>query len=185
MNAGEDRSAADEVRPPEEEAGLPIDARELRELLNRCWMTHDGMWFRHCLAECGIKKTNKINKAALYSAAKVEVGRLAKALAVERIETWEDLFDFIQQATAIVKADFMKFECASFEPNTLRWDMRSCFAYDGMVQLGVINHYQCGIFERVKGWFDGLGLEYTMMPEISGCMMHTEGQCFREFRFRF
>lgn len=26
-------------------AMLPIDTIELKELLNKCWMTHDGMWW--------------------------------------------------------------------------------------------------------------------------------------------
>ena len=42
---------------------LPPD--ELKELLIKGWMTHDGMWFYHCLQECGIEKTNRINKAAI------------------------------------------------------------------------------------------------------------------------
>ena len=54
-----------------------------------------------------------------------------------------------------------------------------------MVCGSVIDQYQCGIFERVKGWLDGLGVEYTITPEVEGCMMHTDGQCFREFHFSF
>lgn len=181
----EGRHTGDDDQFPGQDATLPIDTTELRELLNRCWMTHDGMWFRHCLEECGIEKTNRINKAAIYSAAKIEVRRLARALGVEKIETFEDLYDFIQQASGIVKADFMRFECSSPQKNILRWDMQQCFAYQGIVQLGAIDHYQCGIFERVKGWFDSLGVEYSMTPEVGGCMMHSDGRCFREFRFRF
>jgi len=25
--------------------------KELIDLLNRCWMTHDGVWFYHCFQE--------------------------------------------------------------------------------------------------------------------------------------
>lgn len=164
---------------------LPIEPLELRELLNKCWMTHDGMWFRHCLQECGIETTNKINKAAIYSTARVEVRRLAKALGVETIETFEELHAFIQQANDLVKADFMKIECSSPQYNVLRWDVPQCFAYEGITRLGVIAQYQCGIFERVKGWLDAFGIEYTITPEVPGCMMYDASYCFREFHFQF
>jgi hypothetical protein len=38
-----------------------IRTEELVDLLNRCWMTHDGMWFYHCLQEFGIEKANKLS----------------------------------------------------------------------------------------------------------------------------
>ena len=39
-----------------------IQQKEIVDLLNKCWMTHDGMWFFHCLQENGIEITNRINK---------------------------------------------------------------------------------------------------------------------------
>jgi len=41
-----------------------LPQKEVIDLLNKCWMTHDGMWFFHCLQELGIKQTNKLNKSA-------------------------------------------------------------------------------------------------------------------------
>jgi hypothetical protein len=162
-----------------------IKIEELKELLNKSWMTHDGMWFRHCLEVCGIEQTNRINKAAIYSAARVEAKRLAKALGFTTIETFEQLERFIEQATAVIQADFMKFTCAAPQKNVLRWEMQQCFAHEGVTRLGVIDQYQCGIFERIKGWLDSLGIEYTITPDVTGCMMHREGHCYREFHFRF
>ena len=39
--------------------------KDLKELLVKCWMTHDAMWFLHTLNDGGIEKANKINKAAI------------------------------------------------------------------------------------------------------------------------
>ena len=47
----------------------PLETKELKELLIKCWMTHDAMWFYHCLQECGIEKTNRINRAAVKAVA--------------------------------------------------------------------------------------------------------------------
>jgi hypothetical protein len=52
-------------------------------------------------------------------------------------------------------------------------------------QLGVLDRYQCGIMERICGWFDGLGIKYSVSPPMAGCMMHTDGKCFRDFTFNF
>jgi hypothetical protein len=48
---------------------------ELKEILIKNWMTHDAMWLYHCLQECGIERTNKINKAAIRSMAAIEIRR--------------------------------------------------------------------------------------------------------------
>jgi|WetSurMetagenome_2_1015567.scaffolds.fasta_scaffold106307_2 hypothetical protein len=34
----------------------PLEGRALKKLLIKCRMTHDAMWFYHCLQECGIEK---------------------------------------------------------------------------------------------------------------------------------
>ena len=56
----------------------PLEKKELKDLLVKCWMTHDAMWFYHCLQECGIEKTNRINRAAVKAVAAVEIRRLRK-----------------------------------------------------------------------------------------------------------
>jgi len=30
---------------------IPLEKKELKELLNKNWMTHDAMWFYNCLQE--------------------------------------------------------------------------------------------------------------------------------------
>ena len=42
-----------------------LDAREMKEVLNQGWMTHDGMWFANSLMELGIEKTNELNLRAV------------------------------------------------------------------------------------------------------------------------
>ena len=67
---------------------VPLAKKELKELLNKCCMTHDAMWFYNCLQECGIEKTNKINRAAVKAMAAVEIKRLKKAVGVDNLETF-------------------------------------------------------------------------------------------------
>ncbi len=170
----------------QEDRQLKVSSPSEREsLLIRCWMTHDAMWFFHCLQECGMEKTNKINKAATRSMAQIEIKRIKKAVGVDKVETSQQLVDLMQAVLDLVKADFMDFTWSVPAEDTIHWEMHRCFAYDGVQKLGVIDQYQCGIFERIEGWFEGLGLNYSVTPQVQGCMLDTEGRCVRDFRFHF
>ena len=162
-----------------------VDREELKEILHKNWMTHDAMWFVHCLQECGIEKTNKINKAAVKSMSRIEIKRIAKALDVGGITNFEELKAFFDGVQDVVKADFMNFEYDFPEENSLHMEMRQCFAHDGIKRIGAIDTYQCGIFDRIQGWFEGMGISYTVTPEVTVCMMHEQGRCHRDYRFEF
>ncbi|RJX35190.1 MAG: hypothetical protein C4525_04560 [Desulfarculus sp.] len=162
-----------------------LDAPELKELLLKCWMTHDGMWFLHCLQECGIEKTNRINLAAIRSLAQIEVKRVVQALGLPPANSPEGLRELADGMFNVAKGDFMDFAYHFTPTGTLRFDMKGCFAHDGMKRLGVLDQYQCGIFYRVQCWFDALGLKYRVTPEVTQCMMPAQGQCFREYEFSF
>jgi hypothetical protein len=51
--------------------------------------------------------------------------------------------------------------------------------------MGVIDDYQCAIFTRIEGWFEALGIEYNVNPELNGCLMHTNGKCDRTYTLNF
>ena len=42
-----------------------LTKEELIDLENRCWMTHDGMWFYSCLSSLGIETANRLNKSTI------------------------------------------------------------------------------------------------------------------------
>ncbi|MEJ2716866.1 MAG: DUF6125 family protein [Deltaproteobacteria bacterium] len=160
-----------------------LERDELKELLVKCWMTHDGMWFYHCMQECGIEKASRINGAAARSVGMVEVKRIQKAFGVGEIETFERLKECFGPFFDVVKGDFMHVTYSFPSHNTIHFEMEDCFAYKGIKRIGGIDRYDCGIFERVSGWFDGLEIPHRVTPETKGCMFHTEGQCFRDFTF--
>ena len=85
-----------------------LQKEEIIDLLNRCWMTHDGMWFYHCLKNFGIEKANELNKAAIKSLAPVEIDRITKALGLEkRIENFQEFKDFFAAASPLFIPAFM------------------------------------------------------------------------------
>ena len=157
----------------------------LRDLLVSGWMTHDAMWFASSARLCGIERTNVVNRGAVKAMAEVEAQRLKKALAAGPIGSFAQLRRFLNDAFELVRAPFMKFELTYPEPNLMRWETERCFAHEGVSKLGMIDRYECGIFDRLEGWLESLGIEYAATPEIEGCFMHRLGRCVREYRFSF
>jgi len=163
-----------------------LDKKEVRDLMCKCWMTHDAMWFFHCLQEVGIEKTNKINKAAVRTMAAVEARRLLKSLGYSEgdLHSFVGFQNVFNDMFGVIKADFMNGETEFLKDGTLRVTWHQCFAYDGVKKLGVIDGYLCGIFDRLEGWFEEFGLEFTVEPKVEGCMMRTDGHCYRDYKFR-
>ena len=163
-----------------------IDPKELRELLLKCWMTHDGMWFNHCRLELGMAVANRLNKAANRSLAAIEAKRVMKAAGLEAVRSFEDLAALFEAMNQTVVGDFMGFAFSLGPENTLHCAMEGkCFALEGMRKMGVESEYECGIFNRVEGWFDALGLSWEVTPRILGCMLLDQGLCRRTYRFSF
>lgn len=161
------------------------DVEAGRQLLVRNWMTHDAMWFRHCVESFGIDATNRVNRAAVRSMAAIEARRIAKLLGLASFPDVATIRRFVEGAWALVGGEFMRFDFSWPDGGRLRVDVRSCFAHDGVQQLGVLPQYECGIFERIEGWFDALGIGWRVEPKVRGCMMFLEGRCHREYAFAF
>ena len=157
-----------------------LDKSQLKELLVKCWMTHDGAWFYNCVKELGIGTANKLNKAAIKNLSSLEVKRVKKALGIEnqKITTFEQLITFIDDAFSVLKGDFMKFNYTIPEKNRIHWEMNKCFAFEGMKMFGVEQNYECGVIYRVCCWLDALGIKYETKPKIGQCLLYTQKKCY-------
>jgi hypothetical protein len=165
-----------------------IGKREIRDLLGKGWLTHDGMWFYHTYQEFGIEKANKLNKAAIRSLAPIEIKRVKKALGIggEKIGTFEELKDFMLEALEMTLPNsvFERFRFRASSKDLLHWEWESgeCFAYKGMKQIGIIDGYRCGVMYRIECWLEALEIKYSIDPKIDKCMMHEKGACLGDIR---
>ena len=165
-----------------------IEKREIRDLLGKGWLTHDGMWFYHTYRELGVEKANKLNKAAIRSLAPIEIKRVKKALGIggRKIGTFEELKDFMLEALEMILPNsvFEKFRLRTSSKNLLHWEWESgeCFAYKGMKQIGIIDGYRCGVMYRIECWLEALGIKYSFDPKIDKCMMNEKGACLGDIR---
>jgi len=168
-----------------------IGKREIRDLLGKGWLTHDGMWFYHAYQELGIEKANKLNKAAIRSLAPIEIKRVKKVLGIgrEKIGTFEELKDFMLEALEMILPNsvFEGFQFQAISKDFLHWEWKSgeCFAYKGMKQIGIIDEYRCGVMYRIECWLEALGIRNSIDPKIDKCMMHEKGACLGDIRFFF
>lgn len=160
---------------------------EIVDLLNRCWMSHDGLWFHHCFKEFGIEAANRLNKAAIGSLAPLEIARIKKALGTEKIETWQEFRDFFVSAASLFIPPFMNAAMDFPRENVLHWAFEpdNCFAYKGIKRIGAIDRYECGVIYRLASWFDCLGLRCRLTPPVERCLMLDGGRCSGEFEFTF
>ena len=165
-----------------------IEKTDIRNLLGKDWLTHDGMWFYHTCNAFGIARANELNKAAIKSLAPIEVDRMKRLLKIarRRFETFDDLMTFMQPALELTLPDsvFRKFHFTAPAENTIRWKWENlqCFAYKGMKQIGLISGYHCGVMYRIECWLESLGIKYLMRPAIEGCLMHQKGACEGEIQ---
>ena len=165
-----------------------IEKIDVRDLLGKGWLTHDGMWFYHTYQEFGIERANALNKAAIKSLAPIEMERAKRVLGIdkERFDTFDEFMDFMLSALELTMPDsvFKKIHFRSPSRDLIHWDWENgqCFAYKGMKQIGTIDRYRCGVMYRIECWLEALGIKYTMHPRIDGCLMHENGVCEGEIR---
>ncbi|MCP5032472.1 MAG: hypothetical protein GY939_11750 [Actinomycetia bacterium] len=163
-----------------------IDKEQLRALLLRGWMTHDAMWFMHAVQELGIERANHLNKAAVHDMAGIEAARLRKVAGLESVRNPDEVRRFFDTAIELVIPDFMNFDVKwSPDSNSVQFEISKCFAFEGVTGLGVAAEYECGIYERIYGWLDALGLNYQATPTGPLCSMHHTGSCVRKIEIIF
>ena len=165
-----------------------IDKKELRDLLGKNWLTHDGMWFSHTYQEVGIEKANMLNKAAIRSLAPIEINRVMKILGVvgKKIDTFETLKAFMREALEIILPStvFKKFQFTVSTKGLFHWEWEfgECFAYKGMKRIGIIDGYHCGVIYRIECWLEAMGIPFDINPKIIKCIMHEKGACSGNIR---
>jgi len=166
-----------------------LDKREVIELLNKCWMTHDGMWFYHCMQKFGIGVANRLNKEAIASMAPMEVAKIRETLGISKrkLETFEEFKTFFDGARILRVPDFMNAVFDFPRENILRWEFEpeACFAYKGITRIGAIDQYECGVLYRIECWLRSMEIPYEVDPQITGCLMHSAGYCSGEFCLDF
>ena len=143
-----------------------LNKNDVKELFSKNWLTHDAMWYGSCMQELGPEKANQLNKTAVQLMATIEIKRIMKLMDKPKgvtIKTFRELAEIIETAFRLVQTSFLTFDFSFPEKNVLRGRFNECFAHDGVKRYGMIDDYECGIVERVKGWLNSLGIGWIVV----------------------
>jgi len=166
-----------------------MDKHDIKEIISKCWITHDGMWFAHTLSAHGIEETNRLNRAAIRSMVPIELNRFMKVMDVEKKEllNFTGFSAFFSEVREFLIPDFMNVLIQFEAPDRMLWQFtgKGCFAYNGVKQANVHTRYLCGPLYRIQCWLEYLGIAYEMSPDISVCTMAERGNCSGRFQLTF
>lgn len=153
-------------------------------LLIKCWMSHDARWFMAVAREYGIKVVNRLNRIAAHEVGKVEAQRIARALQLPAVKTLDDYLLAHEVFISLVGPDLADYDITRVSNNAYQMHVRRCFGYDNAVRAGVADNLECGIFARITGWPEALGLEYEITPPLGKCLKVEGRECLHTFSFK-
>jgi len=158
------------------------DPAELRGLLAKGWLTHDGMWFDEAARALGVEAANDLNRAAIRAMVPFEVSRLCRALGVDpaTLGSAAAVACFVGAGIRLVTPESVSSHLrvdARDDALHWEWDDRECFAYRGMQRYGWLGGYRCGVIYRIECWLEALGVRPRGAPVVEQCAMHSSGRC--------
>jgi hypothetical protein len=162
-----------------------LNQEQLRDILIRNWMTHDALWYGEVARRLGMTEASPMNLRVSRELGRIECRRLLKgsnATFPKNMAQYVELFDFVM---SVFVPNFMKWEIDYPGKNIQVFRISECFAHRGMEKAGLIADYECGIFERIEGWFDAMRLKYTRRPDLSRCLKYKGVDCIITVEFYF
>jgi len=161
-----------------------LSPSEREALLVKCWMSHDARWFMAVVGEYGLQVANRLNRIAAHEVGKVEAQRIARALQLPAVTTLDDYLLAHEVFIGLVGPDLADYDVIKVGDNACEMRMQRCFAYENAVRAGVADNLECGIFARITGWPEALGLEYEISPPLGECLKVQGRECIHTFAFK-
>jgi hypothetical protein len=159
--------------------GMPGDEREA--LLVKCWMSHDARWYMAVAREFGLDAASRLNQQAARDEGRVEARRVLKALGVEMPRTRDEAL-LAQEILATALTRDVSYAVVPTGDDSFKFRMGRCFAFEQVTAAAVADHYDCGIFARVQGWWEAFGLPYELDPLPGRCPRAQGRECVFAFR---
>jgi hypothetical protein len=150
---------------------------DVKNYLLTNWMTHDALWYRDVASTFGMAQASPMNLRVCRNLGRIEFRRLLKATRSNPPKDMAEVKLLYEEARRILVPPFFEGDMDFQGDNSILFKTRTCFAYSGMKEAGLIDEYECGIFERIEGWFDAMGLEYLRTPDLSRCLKYRGQEC--------
>jgi len=162
-----------------------LSSPQREALLIKCWMSHDARWFMAVAREYGLEAANRLNRTAAHAVGEVEARRIARALELPAVRTIDDWLLTQEVLLGLVGPDLVDYQVTKAGSNTFQVQVQRCFANENAVRAGISDYYECGIFARITGWADALGLGYEISPSLGKCLKVAGEECLYRFTLSF
>lgn len=157
---------------------------EREALLIKCWMSHDARWFMAVAGEYDLQVTNRLNQIAAHELGKVEAQRIVRALGLPPVTTLDDYLLAQEIFIGFLGPDLLDYRVSKVSDHVCQVLVRRCFAHDNAMRAGIADFFECGIFARVTGWLDALGLAYETNPPLGKCLKAQGQECLYTITLR-
>jgi len=154
-----------------------LSPTEREALLIKNWMSHDARWFMAVAREYGMEVANRLNQIAAHEVGKAEAQRLVRALGLPPVKTVDDYVLAQEVFISLLGPDLLDYGVSKVGDNAFRVDVQRCFAHDNAARAGISDTFECGIFARLTGWLDALGLAYETSPPLGKCLKARGREC--------
>jgi hypothetical protein len=162
-----------------------LNRTELRDILIRNWMTHDSLWYGEVASKFGINEASPINLRVCRSLGRIEYRRLMKMVGASPPRDMAEYRKLFEVGKEVFFPNFVEIRIEYPGSGSQVFHVLDCFAHRGMEKAGLLPDYECGIFERIEGWFDAMGLKYTRAPDLSRCLKFKGEECTITVKFHF
>ncbi len=158
---------------------------EQREaLLTKCWKTFDSRWFMAVAMTYGLEAAWRLNQTVTHEVGKVEAVGIARALQLPPVATMDDFLVLQEMYISLLGPDLMDYAIVRTGDDEFRIEIQRCFAHENVTRADVADQYECGIFARVTGWMEALGVQYEMTPSLGKCMKIQGSECAYTFKLQ-
>src|SRR3990172_4003650 len=153
-----------------------LSPSEREALLIRCWMSHAARWFMAVAKEYGMQVANRLNQIAAHEIGTVKARRIARALRLPPVTTLDDYLLAQEFFISLLGPDLLDYRVTKVDDRAYQVHVRR-FAHENAARAGIPDDYECGIFARVTGWLDALGLNYELRPSLGRCLKAQGREC--------
>ena len=161
---------------PDVATSADLTHAQREDLLRRSWMANDGLWFYQMAQAKGLDAANEANAEVVREFGRQEMGRLMRALGIEKVQTIEQYRLLYRTAVDLFLGTLVVAD-ESFDGDTHYLAVKSCFAYKAVKRVGIDKLYHCGPGERLTGWLMAMGLPTEIDPAVGLCQMAHTGSC--------
>jgi len=162
-----------------------LNPKQVRDILIKNWMTHDALWYREVANRFGMAEASPMNLRVCRGLGQIEFKRLMKMLEASSPKDIGEYRELFELGKEVFFPDFMILEITYPGNDSQVFHVSDCFAHRGMQKAGLLGDYECGIFERIEGWFDAMNLKYTRSPDLSRCLKSKGEACRIRAEFHF